>query len=72
MEDKEQEEWLRDFNSRPHEEVDSSLTMIRYNICDISTHDLTRRSTVFDSRKEVYYKISTHDLTRRSTVFLME
>ena len=33
------------FNSRPHEEVDN-MKVLRTNIESISTHDLTRRSTV--------------------------
>ena len=34
------------FNSRPHKEVDIDLTTT-YNFLDISTHDLTRRSTSY-------------------------
>ena len=54
------------FNSRPHKEVD-------FNRCDwwiwlgISTHDLTRRSTLFSDFISLSQSISTHDLTRRST-----
>ena len=34
----------------------------------ISTHDLTRRSTVFNKLVLIFFFISTHDLTRRSTI----
>ena len=33
----------------------------------LSIHDLTRRSTTFDSEPEVIEGLSIHDLTRRST-----
>ena len=81
----------RDFNSRPHEEVDSifchviflqikfQLTTSRrgrrsgsYSIGDkreISTHDLTKRSTGFVCNVFHIEVISTHDLTKRSTPF---
>ena len=35
------------FNSRPHKEVDGEFTMA-FNYIDISTHDLTRRSTLLE------------------------
>ena len=33
----------------------------------LSTHDLTRRSTIHNIRNVIYADLSTHDLTRRST-----
>ena len=35
----------RPFNSRPHKEVDDTKQLCSENICDLSIHDLTRRST---------------------------
>ena len=37
---------FRYFNSRPHEEVDGHLISLFHNLVLISTHDLTKRSTV--------------------------
>ena len=54
------------FNSRPHEEVDAEDPKHNSGNC-ISTHDLTRRSTVTSCNTEKEIEISTHDLTRRST-----
>ena len=54
------------FNSRPHEEVDHSVPSFIHQP-DISTHDLTRRSTTDVSTDCFILGISTHDLTRRST-----
>ena len=54
------------FNSRPHEEVDGEDPKHNSGNC-ISTHDLTRRSTVTSCNTEKEIEISTHDLTRRST-----
>ena len=36
---------MRNFNSRPHEEVDLAAAIPDMSEFDISTHDLTRRST---------------------------
>ncbi len=58
--------WQRNFNSRPHEEVDRRAEK-EDSLCDISTHDLTKRSTVIKNRTDVKQCISTHDLTKRST-----
>ena len=57
---------LTRFNSRPHEEVDLSQRVFGGKN-NVSTHDLTRRSTflIFSSPYSSY--VSTHDLTRRST-----
>ena len=54
------------FNSRPHKEVDVSGSTITFPIY-LSTHDLTRRSTVKNWGKITDWFLSTHDLTRRST-----
>ena len=54
------------FNSRPHEEVDRRYGN-PYRYLDISTHDLTRRSTAYEKVRSIVSNISTHDLTRRST-----
>ena len=58
------------FNSRPHEEIDDWLLNTVTNL-DISTHDLTRRSTAISAGVILSLVISTHDLTRRSTGFYM-
>ena len=56
------------FNSRPHEEVD--LSMIAFDTSmQISTHDLTKRSTIIAIFSRHKRTISTHDLTKRSTWF---
>ena len=55
------------FNSRPHEEVDE-ITIMRFVTIVISTHDLTRRSTLSWKWYAELSNISTHDLTRRSTL----
>ena len=56
------------FNSRPHKEVDEVSEVTEQELIELSTHDLTRRSTKspFKVRKPV--DLSTHDLTRRSTI----
>ena len=54
------------FNSRPHKEVDILKSDI-FVSKGISTHDLTRRSTLSHSCVITGLLISTHDLTRRST-----
>ena len=56
----------RYFNSRPHEEVDVEIPCL-HNVNLISTHDLTKRSTVKCRAVDLKYIISTHDLTKRST-----
>ena len=57
------------FNSRPHEEVDG-YAAVREHHGNISTHDLTKRSTLEeDLLKQIFY-ISTHDLTKRSTGYI--
>ena len=57
------------FNSRPREEVDSLISSLLLRYISISTHDLTRRSTLWTNPKRLNnITISTHDLTRRSTV----
>ena len=56
------------FNSRPHEEVDFLPDKNRVRSCNISTHDLTRRSTKTEHFGRSQSDISTHDLTRRSTL----
>ena len=38
---------------------------------DISTHDLTRRSTKMTDEDTAIMDISTHDLTRRSTPLIL-
>ena len=54
------------FNSRPREKVDKQAVVC--TICfDISTHDLTRRSTSHQAAHPTFCIISTHDLARRST-----
>ena len=55
------------FNSRPHEEVDTILPPALLERLEISTHDLTRRSTLCSKFTVCLATISTHDLTRRST-----
>ena len=58
---------MRYFNSRPHEEVDG-IASVSFKIGDdISTHDLTKRSTEIYRDGEPVDYISTHDLTKRST-----
>ena len=57
---------LRNFNSRPHEEVDRQQEHAGSGK-PISTHDLTKRSTLQSMTDDCEYKISTHDLTKRST-----
>ena len=56
-----------DFNSRPHEEVDMEYTRTGDGTSLISTHDLTKRSTLERRRNGNQGFISTHDLTKRST-----
>ena len=59
------------FNSRPHKEVDNGDDGYG-KISDISTHDLTRRSTKWAGIPFLYGAcISTHDLTRRSTMIYL-
>ena len=58
--------WMVYFNSRPHKEVDILKSDI-FVSKGISTHDLTRRSTLSHSCVITGLLISTHDLTRRST-----
>ncbi len=63
---------LRDelpFNSRPHAEVDFSATLLSGHR-DLSTHDLTQRSTSFQVCWIPAIHLSTHDLTQRSTAIL--
>ncbi len=56
------------FNSRPHEEVDNPAFASFAELLTISTHDLTKRSTLPGVRYAVFHVvISTHDLTKRST-----
>ena len=55
------------FNSRPHTEVDAFPAACRNKIHNLSTHDLTRRSTRNHPRSCLADYLSTHDLTRRST-----
>ena len=55
------------FNSRPHEEVDVSVLKV-HTVYDVSTHDLTKRSTSTDSPHTGNLDVSTHDLTKRSTL----
>ena len=57
----------RQYNSRPHEEVDSGAAPF-LEFFGISTHDLTRRSTTSGCSFKSSRIISTHDLTRRSTI----
>ena len=54
------------FNSRPHEEVDWIICR-RIVWKEISTHDLTKRSTNDELTDDDLLGISTHDLTKRST-----
>ena len=56
------------FNSRPHEEVDEG-NKIHGLQEDISTHDLTKRSTSALYADTPKLSISTHDLTKRSTKY---
>ena len=55
------------FNSRPHEEVDNVQNATTQQT-GISTHDLTKRSTLAQDRRRRTLYISTHDLTKRSTM----
>ena len=55
------------FNSRPHTEVDHMHHTAFYHTAYLSTHDLTRRSTLGKGPWETDKELSTHDLTRRST-----
>ena len=57
------------FNSRPHEEVDYHGFFICLNNRNVSTHDLTKRSTYHQKITFVVLFVSTHDLTKRSTRF---
>ena len=42
------------FNSRPHEEVDDSNMRGKQGALNVSTHDLTKRSTVYqEAHKEL-------------------
>ena len=43
-----------------------------YKFTSISTHDLTRRSTIHRATHIARIRISTHDLTRRSTCLLLQ
>ena len=56
------------FNSRPHAEVDVLMAAFTRDLVNLSTHDLTQRST----RTEIFLprpqELSTHDLTQRSTL----
>ena len=54
------------FNSRPHEEVDGVAAELQPPAL-ISTHDLTKRSTIIFLFCLYFGYISTHDLTKRST-----
>ena len=54
------------FISRPHEEVDWIICR-RIVWKEISTHDLTKRSTNDELTDDDLLGISTHDLTKRST-----
>ena len=56
----------KSFNSRPHEEVDVTRQYLNI-LFNLSTHDLTRRSTKKTGRFFKCVHLSTHDLTRRST-----
>ena len=42
------------------------------DLIDLSTHDLTRRSTQADIQLSDTMELSTHDLTRRSTKLMEE
>ncbi len=56
------------FNSRPHEEVDR-IRLFQTVESIISTHDLTKRSTLDTYQNgNLIGTISTHDLTKRSTI----
>ena len=55
------------FNSRPHEEVDKRSIAGYMLEASISTHDLTKRSTISCTCDYLATYISTHDLTKRST-----
>ena len=57
----------RPFNSRPHTEVDRPVFRNRGIPFILSTHDLTRRSTLIACTRDICASLSTHDLTRRST-----
>ena len=59
------------FNSRPHKEVDVKL-LKEVQLSCISTHDLTRRSTLKRGTAVEAVNISTHDLTRRSTAIFTQ
>ena len=54
------------FNSRPHKEVDYRHLQTLL-LCNLSIHDLTRRSTFIAGNIPVFWDLSIHDLTRRST-----
>ena len=56
----------RSFNSRPHAEVDCDSGRICFGQ-DLSTHDLTQRSTLSQYVLAIFSELSTHDLTQRST-----
>ena len=58
------------FNSRPHKEVDCNNHTL-HPFIEISTHDLTRRSTSGCTCPDFQKRISTHDLTRRSTRYTL-
>ena len=58
------------FNSRPHEEVDAEDNPFTF-WTSVSTHDLTKRSTVTYTYKADSELVSTHDLTKRSTFVLL-
>ena len=46
--------WENCFNSRPHEEVDDSNMRGKQGALNVSTHDLTKRSTVYqEAHKEL-------------------
>ena len=47
---------MRNFNSRPHEEVDLAAAIPDRSEFDISTHDLTRRSTQHAEEIIKFYK----------------
>ena len=55
------------FNSRPRKEVDRAILEFARKL-SISTHDLARRSTIYQDVEPIIKSISTHDLARRSTV----
>ena len=59
--------FCENFNSRPHEEVDDTQRVPQSPGKAISTHDLTKRSTMSRGVWNIPGIISTHDLTKRST-----